>query len=76
MTAPTPVELDQSVSPDDLIRELESQLGMAAGQMTRLAMLLRRRDEQIAERDEQIKYLTEQIAARDAAVTEHATDSL
>lgn len=74
MTAPIPADLDQSVSPDDLIRELESQLGMAAGQMTRFALLLRRRDEQIVERDEQIKYLTGQIAARDAAATEHATD--
>jgi hypothetical protein len=70
MTAPISAELDQSVSPDDVIRELESQLGMAAGQLTRFALLLRRRDEQLTERDEQIRYLTEQIAQRDAAVAE------
>jgi hypothetical protein len=67
VTAPIPAEFDQSVSSDDVIRELEVQLGMAAGQLTRMRLLLLRRDEQI-------QYLTEQIAARDAAVTEHATD--
>jgi hypothetical protein len=58
------------VSPDDVIRELESQLGMAAGQLTRFALLLRRRDEQIAERDGQIQYLKEQLVERDAAASE------
>jgi hypothetical protein len=62
MTAPNLSEFDQSVSSDDVIRELEVQLGMAAGQLTRMRLLL-------ARRDEQVRYLKEQLAARDTAET-------
>lgn len=60
MTAPAPSTLDQQVSGDDLIRELEVQLGAALGQTTRLMLLLRKRDEEVT-------FLREQLAAHDAS---------
>lgn len=45
--APLPPAEDQSISADDLVRELSAQLGMAAVEMTKLRLLLTRKDEEV-----------------------------
>lgn len=61
-------EFDQSLSIEDLRQELESQLGAAMGQIAVLQLLLRKREGDV-------RFLREQLAARDAAAhaAEHAT---
>jgi hypothetical protein len=60
MTAPATAAPDPNVSLDEVVAELESQLGVAIGQVARARLMLKRKDDVIA-------YLTEQLAARDAA---------
>lgn len=40
-------EFDMSLSPDDVIAELEQQVGVAAGQITRLHLILRKREDEL-----------------------------
>lgn len=51
-------EFDMSLSPDDVIAELEQQVGVAAGQITRLHLILRKREDEV-------RKLRDLIATRD-----------
>lgn len=47
MSAPGIEEFDDSLSADDVIADLEAQLGIAAGQISRLRLMLQKRTEQM-----------------------------
>lgn len=69
MSAPETNPLD-SISAQELISDLETQLGRMAGEMAATQIRVRRRDQALQERDDEIRYLKSRLPADDDTTPE------